>query len=237
MSRPFLTAQWRNLFLVTYAVPPSLLAKRVPAGLELDTRDGKAFVSLVAFEFLDTRVFGIGWPGYRDFAELNLRYYVRRGSERGVVFLREFVPQRLVAWIANWFYNEPYLAAPLTANRQESATQIRMTYTLRYAGRDHRIAVTGNKPAFQPTDDTIEHFFKEHHWGFGITRKGKLLRYEVSHPVWDVYPVEDYRLDFDYGVVYGSEWAFLAQAAPVSTILACGSAVSVFPQQSRDLTG
>src|SRR5437763_12575469 len=108
MRKPFLTAKWSNLFLATYAVPPATLEKRLPAGLVLDTRDGSAFVSLVAFEFLDTRVLGVAWPGYRDFAELNLRFYVRRGDERGVVFLREFVPRRLVAWVARWFYNEPY---------------------------------------------------------------------------------------------------------------------------------
>src|SRR6266566_2088670 len=119
MSRPFLT---------TYAVPPALLEKRLAPGLSLDLRDGNAFVSLVAFQFLRTKVLGIGWPGYRDFAELNLRFYVRHGDERGVVFIREFVPQRLVAWVARWLYNEPYLAAPITAERQESAERIDLTY-------------------------------------------------------------------------------------------------------------
>ena len=77
MGSPFLTATWSNLFLASYAVPPTLLEPRLPPGTELDTRDGHAFVSLVAFEFLDTRVRGIAWPGYRNFAELNLRFYVR----------------------------------------------------------------------------------------------------------------------------------------------------------------
>src|SRR2546423_13280170 len=99
-GRPFLTARWSKLFLATYAVPPALLRPRLAAGLELDTRDGQAFVSLVAFDFLDTRVLGVPWPGFRDFAELNLRFYVRRGADRGVMFVREFVPQRLVAWMA-----------------------------------------------------------------------------------------------------------------------------------------
>jgi uncharacterized protein YqjF (DUF2071 family) len=59
MKRPFLTAEWRNLLLATYAVPPSLLTPRLPPGLELDTKNGNAFVSLVAFEFLNTRVLGV----------------------------------------------------------------------------------------------------------------------------------------------------------------------------------
>src|SRR5262245_57354345 len=100
MSRPFLTARWQHLFLANFSVSPELLRPRLHPDLELDTREGQAFVSLVAFRFLDTRVLGIGWPGYRNFAELNLRFYVRHQGERGVVFVREFVPQRLTAWLA-----------------------------------------------------------------------------------------------------------------------------------------
>lgn len=50
-------------------MPPTLLQSLLPPGLQLDTRAGDAFVSLVAFDFLDTRVMGISWPGYRDFPE------------------------------------------------------------------------------------------------------------------------------------------------------------------------
>src|SRR5438270_9254567 len=130
MPVPFLTAHWSNLCLLTYAVPPSLLAPRLPRGLELDMRDGQAFVSLVAFDFLDTRVLGIPWPGFRHFAELNLRFYVHRGAERGVVFVREFVPQLLVAWIARLLYNEPYQAAALTSAVQDEPASISVEYQL-----------------------------------------------------------------------------------------------------------
>jgi len=148
----------------------------------------------VAFEFLDTRVLGVPWPGYRNFAELNLRFYVHRKlpdgtEERGVQFVREFVPLRLVAWMARFLYNEPYLAAPLTATRQEDGEKIILDYRLRFAGREHRISVTGGKPAFRPAETSDEHFFKEHRWGFGTTRSGQGMRYEVDHPAWDVYPV------------------------------------------------
>jgi uncharacterized protein YqjF (DUF2071 family) len=230
MSRPFLTAEWRNLFLATYAVPPALLEKRLPPGLELDTRDGSAFVSLVAFEFLRTHVLGIGWPGYRNFAELNLRFYVRHAGRRGVVFIREFVPQRLVAWLARLLYNEPYRAAPLTASRREDDQKRTMDYRLRWAGREHLLTVTGARPSFLPGESTDEHFFKEHRWGFGTTRGGRTLRYEVAHPAWEVFRVLSFHIDLDWAAVYGPEWGFLGKAAPCSTVFAVGSAVSVYPK-------
>jgi uncharacterized protein YqjF (DUF2071 family) len=230
MARPFLTAGWHNLFLATYAVPPALLEPRLPPGLALDLRDGNAFVSLVAFEFLDTRVWGIAWPGCRDFPELNLRYYVRHNRERGVIFVREFVPQRLVAAAARLLYNEPYLVAPLTATHCEDAGNRTLEYRLRFGGREQVLRVTGSRPSYLPGEATDEHFFKEHHWGFGTTRGGQTLRYEVAHPAWEVFPVRDYRVDFDWAAVYGPQWGFLSGAAPCSTVFAVGSAVQVFPR-------
>ena len=207
---PFLTARWSNLCLLTYAVPPELLAPRLPKGLELETRDGRAFVSLVAFDFLDTRVLGVPWPGYRDFAELNLRYYARRPGERGVIFLREIVQSRCVAGIARALYNEPYVTAPLTTTLTETECNLTASRELIWAGRTHTISVTGGKPGCYADEGCDTHYFKELRWGYGCDRRGRTIRYEVEHPVWETYPVESYTLDFDWASVYGPEWAFLA---------------------------
>jgi uncharacterized protein len=230
MPGPFLTARWANLCLLSYAVPPSLLEPRLPPGLELDERDGKTYASLVAFDFLDTRVLGIPWPGYRSFPELNLRFYVRQGAERGVVFVREFVPKRLVAWLARAVYNEPYVAAPLSSTLHENDGGLTFEQRITFGGRTHTISVTGSKPAVLPCETSMDHFFKEHRWGFGINRRGECIRYEVQHPHWDVYGVQSYHLDLDWEMLYGPEWQFLCQQTPCSVIFAVGSAVAVYPK-------
>ena len=211
-------------------MPPALLGNRLPPCLDLDTRDGQAFVSLVAFDFLDTRVLGVPWPGYRNFAELNLRFYVRSGADRGVVFIREFVPQRLVAWLARVLYNENYLAAPLHSTLRDEPDRLTVLHRLSWQGRSYSVSVTGAKPAFRPAETGVEHFFKEHRWGFCTNRRGQTVRYEVIHPVWDIYPVTAYQVELDWASVYGPEWKFLERQAPYSAVLAAGSAVSVFPK-------
>ena len=91
-TRPFLTANWRHLVMLNFEIDPDVLKPWVPGGVELDTWQGETLVSVVGFEFLGTRVLGVGIPGHRDFHEVNLRFYVRRkvGSEwrRGVVFVK-----------------------------------------------------------------------------------------------------------------------------------------------------
>jgi uncharacterized protein YqjF (DUF2071 family) len=62
VPKPFLTARWEDLVLATWRIDAELLTARLPAGLEADRRPGDAagaaYVSLVAFRFLDTRVKG-----------------------------------------------------------------------------------------------------------------------------------------------------------------------------------
>src|SRR5580704_9329887 len=93
----FLTAEWNNLLMLNYAVDASLLERFVPAGTELDAFEGKTYISLVGFEFNRTRVLGFAVPFHQAFEEVNLRFYVRRFSKRGVVFIRELVPKYAVA--------------------------------------------------------------------------------------------------------------------------------------------
>jgi uncharacterized protein YqjF (DUF2071 family) len=224
----FLTARWSNLFLATYAVPEELLWPRLPPGLDLDRRVSQCFASLVAFDFLDTKVLGVPWPGFRHFPELNLRFYVRHGDRRGVVFVREYVPQRLVAWLARSLYNEPYCAARMTSRVEESSDRLTLEHRIEFGGRTHLIAAIGDNPRTRPTPDSVEHFFKEHEWGFGTTRGGRTLCYRVEHPVWEVYRVAEWKVDIDWGTLYGPEWAVMQGATPYSTVLAAGSTVAVY---------
>ena len=133
-GRPFLRARWVDVLLVTYAVPDDALASRLPVGLEFDRWEGRALVSLVAFDFVDTRVWGLPWPGFVRFPELNLRFYVRYGQRRGVCFIREYVPSRWVSWLARTLYNEPYRGVRY---RKDGAAHV-----LTVGRRDHRVTWT-----------------------------------------------------------------------------------------------
>ena len=81
----FLTAEWNNIVLLNYAVDASLLAPFVPAGTEIDAFKGKTYLSLIGFEFNRTRVLGFAVPFHQRFEEVNLRFYVKKSSRRGVV--------------------------------------------------------------------------------------------------------------------------------------------------------
>ncbi|MEE9148248.1 MAG: DUF2071 domain-containing protein, partial [Candidatus Tectomicrobia bacterium] len=225
---PLLTAHWHNLLLLTYAVAPERLASYLPPGVELDRRHGQAFVSLLSLDFEGLRLLGFPCPGWRRFPDVNLRIYVRRAEQRGVVFVREIVPSRLLAWMARRVSGEPFLAARLESTQQEYADRVVVERRLHVGGRVHTMRGEGSKPAFLPEAESAEHFLKERYWGFGTDRCGRPRRFRVEHPAWEVYPVQSYSLELDWEQVYGPDWAFLRHATPDSIVFAVGSAVAVY---------
>ena len=229
MARQFLSAQWRDLIIASYAVDPSLLERRLPPGLELDLFEGQAVCSLVGFMFLDTRVLGVRWPGYRDFPEINLRFYVREpGSDRrGVVFVRELVRSRFVAQVARSLYNEPYVRARIGSNISED-TQREVEYRFRLGTSEGSMRVVSAPDSKIPAESSTEHWFKEHQWGYGRARSGKTLIYEVQHPHWACHAIESRTIDVDWGGIYGDEWAHMRGEDPLSVVHAQGSAIKVF---------
>ena len=116
MTDTFLSARWENLIMANYAVNPDVLIPYLPNGVELDFHHNKTYVSLVGFMFKKTSLFKIPIPFLGTFEEINLRFYVKRVEgdtiKRGVVFINETVPYKLVAWLANKLYKEHYISIP-----------------------------------------------------------------------------------------------------------------------------
>lgn len=227
----FLTAQWRDLLMLNYAVDPRLLAPHVPAGTALDLWQGEAIVSVVGFRFVDTRLLGIPMPGHRDFEEVNLRFYVRRhlpeGDRRGVVFLRELVPRRAIAWVARAWYNEPYRALPM----RHAVTAQASGRTVRYEWREGRawtgLAAHTHGAAAALVPGSEEEFITEHYWGYTRQRDGGTIEYQVAHPRWHVWPALDATLGGDFARTYGPAFASALAARPRSAFVADGSPVTV----------
>ncbi|MBP9874288.1 MAG: DUF2071 domain-containing protein, partial [Haliscomenobacter sp.] len=53
------------------------------------------------------------------------------------------------------------------------------------------------------------------------------VEYEVTHPRWQAYDVEEYQLSVDFGAVYGPNWSLLTGREPASVMLAEGSLITV----------
>jgi uncharacterized protein YqjF (DUF2071 family) len=233
VDRVFLTAEWQYLAMLNYEVDAGILLPFVPAGTELDRWNGKVFTSLVGFRFLKTKLLGfLPIPMHSNFEEVNLRFYVRRqvGSEvrRGVVFIRELVPRRAIAFVARTFYKENYVALPM-AHEIHFAGDNRLRVAYRWRSEncwsEMNLETDGNSEL--PGEGSVEQFISEHYWGYSAPPGGGCMEYRVKHPLWRVWQVGRSALEGDAEKLYGKEIAAVLRGKPESAFLAEGSAVTV----------
>ena len=232
----FLTAEWRHLAMLNFEVEPNVLLPFVPAGTELDDWQGRSFISVVGFMFLNTRVFGVAIPFHRNFEEVNLRFYVRRkaidGWRRGVVFIKEIVPRGAIALTARVVYGENYVAVPMKhrikLKSTGTATHRSVSYSWRFRGRENQLELTVGGDGSQAPEGSDAEFITEHYWGYARRRSGRTVEYRVEHPRWRIAPASSARLDCDVEGLYGRHFVEFLQGQPVSAFLADGSYVTVF---------
>jgi len=233
---PFLTAVWSDLILISYAVPDEAVLPYLPPGLVPDKWEGSAWCSLVAFDFTQTRVLGWSVPYPKtlcDFPEFNLRLYARQDERRGVVFVRELISNPLVAGMAKLIYNEPYSVVPITSRVTQAGDVRRVRHDFRVAGRPQVCAVTAHGTASVPDEGGFETWVKEQEAGFNRSHTGRLTSFRVWHPAWRTYPVESVDLSVDFGLLYGDRWRFLQGRAPDSVVLAEGSQIAIYPNETH----
>ncbi len=230
--KKFLTAKWHDLIMVNYEVDPKMLEARLPLGTELDLHEGKCFVSLVGFMFLDTRVMEFLVPFHVNFEEVNLRFYVKRETEdelrRGVVFVKEIVPKSAIAAVARIMYGEPYERWEMSNFRDEG--HVRYSWSL--GDCENTLSVERGANLGVPDAGSHGEFIIEHYWGYTKRGEERTDEYKVEHPKWELFSAENRKINVDFGKTYGKEFDFLSNAKPQSVLLAAGSDIAVYKGQT-----
>ena len=232
----FLNAEWRKLALANYEIDPAVLANDIPFGTELDLWNGKCYLSLVGFMFVNTHMLGIKVPWHVNFEEVNLRFYVKRkmpdGWRRGVVFIKEIVPKPALAIVANTLYREHYESMPMNHSWITEKDFLEVEYAWRKKRQWQYFRVRAN-PAPVPLSKGSEgEFITEHYWGYTQIKPGKSFEYEVTHPSWSLYEVLSHEIAVDFGLTYGDRFHFLNEMEPLSVMLAEGSEITVENKQT-----
>jgi uncharacterized protein len=232
----FLTAEWRKLAMANYSIDPAVLMPFLPARTELDHWQGETYVSLVGFQFRRLRVRGWYIPFHTRFPEVNLRFYVRykEGLEwkRGVVFIREIVPLPAVTFIANSLYHERYITLPMRCREARNEDSLALDYRWKYRGHWNQLAVDAAARPSPLIPGSQEEFITEHFWGYSRAGINRSSEYQVAHPRWDIYRVEKWVIDCDFGNLYGQAFAGLAGQTPQSIFLAEGSVVEIYSKRT-----
>jgi uncharacterized protein len=184
--------RWDKLLFLHWELPPDALRPLVHPRLELDTFDGRAFVTITPFTVRGAKLRGLPpLPGLSEFHEVNVRTYVHFGGEDPAVwFFSLDAASALAAALARASLRLPYCYARMSRGEASG----RMTYEAARvvpaapAGLSASWAVVGEPAAARP--GTLEHFLTERYFLFSRALGRKLFRLQVNHPPWPLRRVE-----------------------------------------------
>lgn len=232
-----MSAEWRFLVFLNYEVEAGLLERHRPDGVELDTYNGRHYASVAGLMFLDTEIAGIPDPLHQEFEQVNLRFYVRRplaagGYHRGVVFVREIVPDALPAVAARALYNERYVQMPMRHDIVVPGDGPQAIGTFEYGiGTQgdvwHRIHAATHGPVRNVQMGSKEEYLTMRPWGYSGTKGMTTLEYHVVHPQWRIWPTTHARMEIDVKEIFGREFEPYLNRAPDFGFVAEGSPVVV----------
>lgn len=184
-----MTQTWNNLLFAHWKISASILRQLVPSAFELDLFDGEAWLAVVPFYMTNV---GVRWmppvPGTSQFAELNVRTYVRVNDKPGVFFFSLDAESTLAVWTAYGVLNLPYFTATM-----EVKTDDDVAYVSRRAGQPRRGLSARYRPVgpvFPPQPGSIEYFLTERYCLYALTHGGLPYRLDIHHRRWPLQAAE-----------------------------------------------
>ncbi len=187
MTPRVLAHAWRDLVFLHWEFPAEAVRPAVPPRFELDLREGRAWVGIVAFEVRGLRP---RWaPFTLDFLETNLRTYVRHGDEAAIWFLTLDAASRRAVLGGRAAYGLPYRHARMRRERDGERIAYGHVRTGDRAAFQARCRI--GAPLGRTAPESLEHFLVER-YRFQVVRGRRVLTTGVRHAP---YPLHTAQVD------------------------------------------
>jgi uncharacterized protein YqjF (DUF2071 family) len=191
-GEPLFLARWDRAVFIHYEADPVILQREVP--FPLDLREGRAFVSLVAFTLLRMRPRLGGRLGewlFHPIAShefLNVRTYVRHTGEPGIFFLAEWLSNPLSVRLGPRSFGLPYRFGHLRYAHTPDDGAIFGEVKASEGRLEYRATIPST--TFDPSDaESQAEFLLERYTAFTCQRGHRRL-FRVWHEPWEQAPIE-----------------------------------------------
>jgi uncharacterized protein YqjF (DUF2071 family) len=181
-----LSQRWENLLFAHWPVEPRAVKRLLPPEVEPEVRAGAAWLAIVAFVMVGTRLYGAA-PRFAlaPIPELNVRAYVRVGGVPAVWFLSLDATSPFFAAMGKALYGLRYRVSRILAVQDGDAIH----YLSTHADAAFAAAYAPAGPPSRAEPGTLEHFLVERYRLFA-ERRGRLITAEVTHAPWPLQPVD-----------------------------------------------
>jgi len=189
---PVMHQSWGDLLFLHWQVGAEALRRHIPARLEVDTYEGRAFVGVTPFTLWDVRpVFTPPIPFLSEFHEINVRTYVHLDGVPGVWFFSLDANSTAAVLGARTLFHLPYFNARIERERAGETTRYHSSRD-DSAGRAAEFEATWTTGAEQPVAEpgTLDFFLVERYCLYTADDE-KLYRVRINHRPW---PLRDVRL-------------------------------------------
>ena len=181
-----MTQSWHDLLFAHWPVDARALREKVPAGLELDTFEGQAWLGIVPFHMTNVAPRGVPpVPFVSAFVELNVRTYVTVHGKPGVYFFSLDANSTLAVTAARTLFRLPYFHATMSVAQPEgrivyrSARDTRMRGVAEFAATYRPIG-----SIVTPAPGTLEYFLTERYCLYTVDNGFRARRLEIHHWPW-----------------------------------------------------
>ncbi len=183
--------QWHDLLFAHWPVEASALRPHIPAPLDIDTFEGKAWLGIVPFYMAHVKPRGCpSVPGLSFFPELNVRTYVRYKDKPGVWFFSLEAGNPIAVEIARKGFHLPYFNARMHYEKRDDVYY--------FSERIHKNAPLAQFQArYAPISDvklaqkdTLTHWLTERYALYSQSASGQLYRGDIHHPPWPLQEAE-----------------------------------------------
>jgi uncharacterized protein YqjF (DUF2071 family) len=184
-GQPVMHQNWGKLLFMHWRFDAARLRPLIPAGLEIDTFDGSAWIAIVPFTMWDIRAFPPyvpAVPGLSAMHELNVRTYVVLNGTPGVWFFSLDCNSAAAVFGARTLYYLPYYNADVTLEQERSTINYSLTRTDKPAAT-FRASWNIGYPLPTSRPDSLEFFLTERFCLFS-EHKGDLYRSRIHHEAW-----------------------------------------------------
>ena len=185
-DRPWVMTQtWNDLLFAHWTIDPAALRPKVPAAFDLDLYDATAWIAIVPFFMTNVAPRGVpALPRISEFAELNVRTYVRVADRPGIYFFSLDAASALAVKTARALFNLPYYTASMTVSATADGVDYRSEREAPAASL--RAAYHPIGAPFHPIEGTLEYFLTERYCLYNLDHHGKPYRLDIHHPRWSL---------------------------------------------------
>jgi uncharacterized protein YqjF (DUF2071 family) len=179
---------WQDLVFLHWPISPEALGPHVPARLPIDTWDGTAWLSVVAFRMRRFRPLRLPLPGDRiSFAQLNVRTYTTLDGRPGIYLLDVSVSDRLIATSTRLGLRLPYRHADMHVDTDGDGVRL-ASVRAGPVPTEFRASWRPTGPARAPQPGGLDAFLVNRLSLYSIDWFGGVLRTDVSHGPWPLQP-------------------------------------------------